>query len=90
MRITEKHIDHLVKTINELTNSPIDYAIKQGDKYLIQVGHYHLDSAYGGHKLVRTMNDKGGIREITHGYDSKRELYGKLQAFIRGLETSKE
>ena len=55
----------------------------------MNIGHYCLDGAYGGWKLVRTMNDGGGIDEITYGFVSKRELYDLINAYIKGVESEK-
>ena len=87
MRILKKDLEILVKKTNELTNSPIEYASnKDGEKFKANLGHFHLDGAYGGWKLVRTMSEGGGIEEITYGFVSKKELFDKMHAYIRGLE----
>lgn len=78
--ITNKDLEGLVKTINEITNSPTEgYKPNQ----------YMLDGAYGGWKLVRKCADNTGIHEITSGYVSKRDLYNRLQAILIGLRMSK-
>jgi hypothetical protein len=89
MRINKKDLEILVNRINKITNSPMEYALKVDGKYKIQVGHFHLDGAYGGWKLVRTVNDGGAIEEITYGFISKRELYEKMKAYLSGLEFNK-
>lgn len=89
-RIKLANLEHLVQRINEATNSPLTYSTKIDGKHSINIGHYHLDGAYGGWKLVRTMNDGGGIDEITYGYCSKRELYDKMLAFLSGIYAAQE
>ena len=84
MQITIKDIRAVVDRINLITNSPGSPWSKDGDKYRANVGNYHLDSAYGGHQLVRMVNDGGGIEVIIHGYRTKRDLYNLMQAFIAG------
>jgi hypothetical protein len=87
MRITNKDLETLVTKINKLTNSPMKYATKTETGIKCNPGHYHLDRAYGGIKLVRTCNEGGGIEEISrYGYGTKRELYQWMHAFIGGLE----
>ena len=84
-RITEKDLQNLVQRINTATGNPQRYAHPTSGK--AQIGHYHLDYAYGGVKLVQTMNDGGGIRNVsTGGYGTKRLLYRQLTAYLAGVE----
>lgn len=96
-RITQKNLEHLVDRINEVTGSPLDYCVRCSglngtqinQPFKASVGHYHLDYAYGGVKLVRMVNEGGGISVIsTDGYGTKRELYNWLQAFLAGIAIS--
>ena len=88
-RITQKDLEYLVKRINEVTDSPLEYCTKPSDKNLpivSNIGHYHLDYAYGGVKLVRMVNIHGGVTEISRGgFGTKRELYNWMQAFLAGM-----
>ena len=88
-RITMKCLEALIQRINRTAKTPLTYCEVNENKSIkkINIGHYHLDSAYGGWKLVQTDNESGGIRTITHGYISKKELYYQLLAFISGLES---
>ena len=79
-------LENLVAEINEVTNSPKEYATTENGKFHSFIGHYHLDRAYGGNKLVRTMNHSGGIEEVTRGFISKRELYEQMKSFLMGLK----
>lgn len=85
-RITIKDLEKLVKTINQLTQSPPEYSGVNG----INIGHYYLDGAYGGWKLVQTVNNSGGVRAIGYGYEAKRVLYGQLRVFIEGIRTPEQ
>ncbi len=88
-RIKNADLEYLVKQINEKTESPMEYStlLDNGER-VTNKGHYHLDMAYGGVKLVRTDGVHGGIREIsTTGYGTKRELYNWMRAFLSGLYT---
>lgn len=91
-RITMKHLELLIEQINKLAGTPLTYCDKSTNRpFKINIGHYHLDCAYSGYKLVQTDNDSGGIRDISRtGYTTKRELYNQLKMFIQGLETAKE
>jgi hypothetical protein len=86
-RITQKDLEYLVKRINEVTDSPIKSWRETGKgRYKVNIGNYHLDYAYGGIKLVRMYNEGGGISTIsTGGYNTKRELYNWMQAFLAGI-----
>lgn len=87
MKITQKQLQAVVKRINEMTNSPIEsYTKDSNGKYTANIGNYNIDSAYGGNKLVRMETKGGGIREVTYGFVSKKELYNLMFAFITGLE----
>lgn len=87
-RVSIKHLEFQVERINKMTGSPkTAYTKKVDGKLVANVGHYHLDQAYGGIKLVRMDNEGGGIEVITrHGYVTKKELYYQLDAIITGLE----
>lgn len=85
-RITQKDLEILTKRINESTDSPLEPYTKKDNSIKVNVGNYHLDYAYGGVKLVRMVNEGGGITNIsTTGYGTKRELYNWMQAFLAGL-----
>lgn len=83
-RITDKHLDALCERLNKITGSPMTYM--DGDRHIL-VGHFHIDSSYGGWNLARTMNTSGGITcPISAGHLPARELYERMYAYIRGIE----
>ncbi len=95
-RITQKDLEYLVKRINEITDSPQTPYTRNGKKgkreagFIANIGNYHLDYAYGGVKLVRMVNEGGGISDISRdGYGTKRELYNWMRAFLAGLGLGK-
>lgn len=51
-------------------------------------GAYCLDYAYGGVKLEQYANDKGGVRSITSGFDTKRNTYNLMHAYLMGMEAN--
>lgn len=81
-RITQSDLESLVDRINKATDSPTEpYTGGKGN-----VGNYHLSYAYGGVKLYRMDNGRGGVRTIsTGGYGTKRELYVWMDAFLTGI-----
>lgn len=91
-RITEKQLGLLVAYLNKITNSPAEYShTTPGGRFCANIGHYCLSGAYGGVQLQRVCTDGGGVSEPLGGeYCTKRELYEKLRAYIRGIETGKE
>ncbi len=91
-RITQKDLGYLVKRINEVTASPDIPWRRNGREgkrsagFTANIGNYHLDYAYGGVKIVRMVNEGGGITDISrNGFGTKRELYNWMQAFLAGL-----
>lgn len=87
MRITMNDLNNVVKRINIITNSPIEPYTKKENKYIANIGNYHLDGAYGGWALHRMQTIGGGIEDIINvGHVSKKELYMLMQAYIRGLQ----
>jgi len=90
-RVTDKHLESLVDSINAITNSPSTPYTRENDRSHANIGNYHLSWAYGGVKLHRMVNEGGGIREaLSTGYTTKRDLYDQLQAFIKGIEFAKD
>lgn len=83
MRVTIKHLQGLVDSINQATGNKLEVYGPEG----ANIGTYHLDGAYGGYKLVQTMNRGGGIREITYGFLPKSQVYDLDSAYLRGLQT---
>jgi hypothetical protein len=87
-RVTIKQLEYQVGRINQLTGSPnAPYTVIDG-KINANIDNYHLDEAYGGIKLVRMDNERGGISLISkEGYVTKGKLSVWLDAFIAGLES---
>ena len=53
------------------------------------VGRYTLQGAYGGYQLTQIINEGGGVRAITSGYGTKREVYHLIHAYREGLAAGK-
>ena len=87
MKITKKDLEARIKYLNRLTNSPETYmTIKESGDRVINIGHYHIDCAYGGYELVRTVNNGGGVSTpLCTGHITARELYNCINAYIAGL-----
>jgi hypothetical protein len=82
-RITDKNLDGLCDVINRVTGSPESPYVDG----VCQIGNYHIGSAYGGVSLQRMSNASGGVTEPLYcGYTTKRDLWNRMHAFLKGLE----
>ena len=60
-RVAEKDLENIVARINRMTGSPLTAYTKSADKPVeSNIGHYHLDYAYGGVTLYRMANTAAG------------------------------
>jgi hypothetical protein len=90
-RITEKQLQSVVDRLNRITGSPLEPYAKVDDKYVAQIGCYHLSHAYGGVCLHRMHNESGGVSSpLSTGHITKRELLGLIHAYINGIELQQE
>ena len=89
---TQKDLEAVIRRINIAAGAPLEpySVVVQEDgtkKYKANVGNYHLDRAYGGYQLQRMYNASGGVTEpLGGGYVSKRELFGRLHAYLMGMQ----
>jgi len=90
-RITDKQLQAVVDRINQETDSPLEpYTTDASGKIQANIGNYHLSWAYGGVELNRMDTQGGGVTcPLGEGHGTKRELYEKMYAFLRGLEAAK-
>lgn len=58
---------------------------RDGANNRAMVGRYTLAGAYGGWQLQQIVNEGGGVRAITSGYLSKREVYNLIHAYREGM-----
>lgn len=84
-RVTRKDLEAIVARINRMTDSPAEPYRKEGDRYIANVGNYHLSGAYGGWALHQMGNESGGTRDVLQsGHVPARELQGLMFAYIAG------
>lgn len=82
-RITDKNLDGLCAVINWVTGSP-EAPYVEG---VCQIGNYHISHSYGGVSLHRMSNASGGVTEPLHcGHTTKRDLWNRMHAFLKGIE----
>jgi len=85
-RITEKMLQMRIDRLNTITENPLTpYSKGEDGKHRANVGNYRLDIAYGGYALEQMCNDGGGVNSVL-SRGTKRELFDKLCALIRGIE----
>ena len=87
-RITDDDLERLCGYINRITKNPDQpYSLGLDARYHPNAGCYHISGAYGGTDLVRMCKSGTGVSSVFGcGHVPKRELYGRMQAFLRGLE----
>jgi hypothetical protein len=89
-RITDRDIAAALARLNTATGSPTAaWHIVSTDadgrtRMESNVGHWHLNSAYGGVQLARMHNEHGGI-ESFGGYGTKREAFTRIHAMLDAL-----
>ena len=87
--ITFKHLEAVVNRINTMTGNNLLAYSKVDDKYIANIGNYHLSGAYGGYALHRMHNLSGGVSDVFQcGHVTKRELMNRMQAFINGYNAA--
>lgn len=85
-RITITNLRHLVEYLNCLTGSPATaYTRDASGDLRANIGHYHVDTSYGGYALDRMVNESGGVTTVLHR-GSARDLYERIHAYLRGWE----
>ena len=90
-RITDDHLERLCGYINRITKNPDQpYSLGMDARYHPNAGCYHISGAYGGKDLVRMCESGTGVSSVFGcGHVPKRELYIRMQAFLRGLESQR-
>lgn len=89
MRITIKDIQNRLNHLNDLMGYEREpYGPRLPNNIANpNAGCYHTSQAYGGIRIEQMSLNVGctGVRNVTGGYDTKRECYEKLNAFIDGV-----
>jgi hypothetical protein len=88
--IKTSELHRLAQYINELTDSPAEaYTQDNARKWTANPGHYYIDGAYGGFKLLRIVKGGESTDVLGSGYTTKRDLFNQLHAYIQGLNYRK-
>ena len=92
-RITRKMLEFRVERINKVLKMPLVYCNTEGGgaaPYSANVGHYHIDSAYGGFSLHQTESQNGSVSDVFgRGHIPARELNNLMAAFLEGVRAAK-
>ena len=90
-RITRKELDGAIAYLNRITGNDLEPSRKEGDKWVNNVGNFHLSGAYGGFALHQMGNESGGTRDVfSQGHMPMRELYNLIHAYAKGIVSATE
>ena len=88
MIIKEKQIEYILNKINKR----LSYSVEKYKPYRINnslvsnIGHYHLQKAYGKYRVLQVVNEQGGVRDVSMS-GTKFETYTFLQGMLEALQT---
>lgn len=85
-RTTRRDIDEALMALNitaGLSHEIATSAPHNGQAWII--GSYYVIGAYGGWQLVQVMGDTGGVRSISQGYATAREILEVIMAYRGGM-----
>lgn len=93
-RYTQRDLDGAVRGLNIMAGFTAEEAdaplyTREGGEYRAMVGRYTLQGAYGGWQVQQIINEGGGVRAITSGYGTKREVYHLIHAYREGMAAGK-
>lgn len=84
-RVTKEMLDRQVYSLNKLLDRPLTYFDSPDIKTRkINVGHFHIDTAYGQYSLCETNNARGGVTQHTQ-LTTKRDLLEKIWVLKVGI-----
>lgn len=90
-QVTLKMLQSWATMINKTTGNPLTYGTKTAEGLKPNGGHYFIEKAPQGYRLVQLMDDGsfGEHHPLGHGSYSKSMLYDLLRAFWEGIEVGK-
>jgi len=92
MRITTKILTDKINSINEMLDRPLDHYQPREDTNKVLIanpGHFSLDAAIGGYRLVET-SQYGGEIDITNHRMSGKEFANFLTGFVCGMKAQRD
>ena len=87
VRIKEKDIESLLRTLNKMTNNPIETWNTKESCH--NPGNIYLQCVAGYYNLERVSTKGGGAGHLAQGL-TKRQAYEWLRAAIKGIDLLKD
>jgi hypothetical protein len=86
-RITRRDLEGVIARLNTITGHPTEPYTKQPDgTWAPNPGAFLLSGAYGGWALHQMAEEGTGERDVLYsGHIPARELYSRIDAYLRGL-----
>jgi hypothetical protein len=85
-RITRSFLEAKARTLNGMTNSPVESSRTVDGKAVANKGNYHISGVYGGYCLHRMATEGGGVNDVFNcGHISAKQLAGLMSAYMAGL-----
>lgn len=86
--MTRAKVEAQIARLNAITGSPAEPYTKGADgKFTANPGNFHLEGAYGGHKLARMATTGDGSSDpLNTGFTTWRKLYDAIDNYMRALE----
>ena len=89
MRVSQSLLVKAIDHLNRVTGNPVDTYKKEGRSFDAQIGNYHLWCGNGSYSLYQIATKGGGVHDILWG-KTKNDIYGKLDAFLKGFRVGKK
>jgi hypothetical protein len=84
--VSKAMLNRAIDRINRLMGTPLTPFDEDAPGRPFNVGHYMLEHANSGYRLVQIVNENGAERNVTEDRCSKRELLTRIEAYRRGIE----
>lgn len=89
-RTKQKDLETLCNILNRITSSPMEQHSRINGRVISNVDNFHLSWQSGGVALHRTSATSGDITcPLGSELISKKDLFTKMEAFIKGVQYAK-
>jgi hypothetical protein len=96
-RISRKHLESQVATINRMLGAPSESYALVGDRYKANIGNYHIGANTPGDRygtrfcLQQTINEGGGVHVVSGTEVCGAQAFADvLSAMISGIQAAQE
>lgn len=90
MRITKKHLQAKIDTINNILFDSEETHIQTSEGWKSLKGRFILSQAYGGYDVCKYVSEGGGEHSFMNGHGPAREANEFLRGFISALSEVKK